>query len=319
MINKNHMLVELYIRTKLAERATTEDLFDEVKGSEPVAGAYLLYNPRTEEIYFGTTNDLYDCYMSTLKLLKEGTHWDEHVRESFLRMPCESPIFIPVRTNSVMDAFSIAESLCAGYAEHPKLLNWPMSFHVAFHNPLEKETIRTTVADALLNQPLVPLMSLAPFIGGGIYAIYYTGKFPAYTRKLEAVPLHVGKASPNPLRRPENEVLSQALYKRLREHIESIKQAENLEIEDFHCRLLRVDDFWTQSAVDELIKRFSPLWNTIVDGFGNHDPGGGRYVGVCSRWDILHPGRPWVKKCRPNDITSDDIIQQIHNHLNIEY
>ncbi len=46
----------------------------------------------------------------------------------------------------------------------------------------------------------------------------------------------------------------------------------------------------------ELIRRYQPLWNAVVDGFGNHDPGSGRYEQSPSEWDVLHPGRPWVHK-----------------------
>ena len=44
----------------------------------------------------------------------------------------------------------------------------------------------------------------------------------------------------------------------------------------------------------ELIRHFRPLWNTTVDGFGNHDPGSGRYNQARSEWDVMHPGRPWA-------------------------
>ena len=43
-----------------------------------------------------------------------------------------------------------------------------------------------------------------------------------------------------------------------------------------------------------MIARFGPVWNSIVDGFGNHDPGAGRRAGMVSRWDVLHPGRAWA-------------------------
>jgi hypothetical protein len=33
-----------------------------------------------------------------------------------------------------------------------------------------------------------------------------------------------------------------------------------------------------------LIKLNMPLWNTAVDGFGNHDPGSGRYQQAKSDW-----------------------------------
>ncbi len=35
-----------------------------------------------------------------------------------------------------------------------------------------------------------------------------------------------------------------ALHKRLKEHAESVKTAENLEINDFYYRFLVVDDIW---------------------------------------------------------------------------
>ncbi len=46
-----------------------------------------------------------------------------------------------------------------------------------------------------------------------------------------------------------------------------------------------------------LIRMYRPLWNTVVDGFGNHDPGKGRYNQAKSDWDVYHPGRKWAEKC----------------------
>jgi hypothetical protein len=46
-----------------------------------------------------------------------------------------------------------------------------------------------------------------------------------------------------------------------------------------------------------LIRYYKPIWNTKIDGFGNHDPGKGRYNQAKSEWDVLHPGRPWADKC----------------------
>ena len=43
-----------------------------------------------------------------------------------------------------------------------------------------------------------------------------------------------------------------------------------------------------------LIKLSQPLWNVALDGFGNHDPGKGRYEQAKSDWDVIHPGRVWV-------------------------
>nr|WP_296905928.1 Eco29kI family restriction endonuclease [Polaromonas sp.] len=30
-----------------------------------------------------------------------------------------------------------------------------------------------------------------------------------------------------------------------------------------------------------LIANFAPIWNTLIDGFGNYDPGNGRYRRMC--------------------------------------
>lgn len=44
---------------------------------------------------------------------------------------------------------------------------------------------------------------------------------------------------------------------------------------------------------------FRPVWNMVIDGFGNHDPGSGRYNQKISSWDTLHPGRSWAMKLQP--------------------
>jgi hypothetical protein len=86
------------------------------------------------------------------------------------------------------------------------------------------------------------------------------------------------------------------LYKRLNEHRKSIEAAENLNVVDFFCRFLVVDDIWIPLGESLLIENTKPLWNVIVDGFGNHDPGSGRSNQQMSPWDVLHPGRNWAKK-----------------------
>jgi hypothetical protein len=49
----------------------------------------------------------------------------------------------------------------------------------------------------------------------------------------------------------------------------------------------------------------------LIDGFGNHDPGSGRYKGVRPRWDVLHPGRSWADKCQPRQETIQDIRNDV--------
>jgi hypothetical protein len=67
-----------------------------------------------------------------------------------------------------------------------------------------------------------------------------------------------------------------------------------------------------ESAV---IRQHRPVWNVIVDGFGNHDPGSGRGKGVRSRWDTLHPGRSWADKYPQRKETASHIVQEIREYL----
>ena len=173
------------------------------------------------------------------------------------------------------------------------------------YDPLNKENLGISVADAMLGQRVESLVAIREFSGAGIYAVYYTGDFAAYEliaarnrhERFEK-PIYVGKAVPPGARKGrfglDDSTDNTALYKRLAEHAKSIRQAENLSIKHFWCRFLVTHDIWIPLAEALLVSRFSPLWNNFVDGFGNHDPGRGRYQQQRSRWDVLHPGRPWA-------------------------
>ena len=65
-----------------------------------------------------------------------------------------------------------------------------------------------------------------------------------------------------------------------------------------------------------LIKLNRPLWNTSVDGFGNHTPGKGRFEQAKSDWDVIHQGRGWAEKCKgiPKEVKA--IKANITRHLN---
>lgn len=191
------------------------------------------------------------------------------------------------------------------------------------YNPLDKTNLGASVAEALLARPLMPLSGLNPFQGAGVYALYYHGKFPAYKNIRSGtdgreIPIYVGKAVPAGARKGEfglDQKPGNVLYKRLKEHAESINATDNLQIEDLFCRYLVVDDIWIPLGEALVIARFSPLWNTLIDGFGNHDPGKGRYAGLRPRWDTLHPGRPWAMKCQGRSETQEQIQREVVAHL----
>jgi hypothetical protein len=191
------------------------------------------------------------------------------------------------------------------------------------YNPLEKENLGKSVADSLIKQKTLPLGSIERFSGAGVYAIYYVGDFDAYS-KLRTwntseddlnVPIYVGKAVPTGGRKgiidPEGSNKGAALFNRLDEHRKSIEQSSNLDIGHFWCRYLVVDDIWIPLGESLLIQRHKPIWNSLVDGFGNHDPGAGRHKGARPSWDTLHPGRAWADRCAASKLTEHQIRQQI--------
>lgn len=201
----------------------------------------------------------------------------------------------------------------------------PLREPVKLFNPLDKKQLATSVGEALLAAELSPLPPANRFAGAGIYAIYYSGECPIYdkltTINRESVfpaPIYVGKAIPTGGRKGDVEFdarLGNTLYKRLCEHAESIKQVGNLKIEDFQCKYLVVDDIWIPLGESLLIRQFRPLWNVVIDGFGNHDPGSGRYKQQMSPWDVLHQGRQWATRLAPCTRQQAELIKVIDKHF----
>lgn len=191
------------------------------------------------------------------------------------------------------------------------------------YNPLDKRNLAESVAAAMLNAPVHKLPP-EPFIGAGVYAIYYRGDSPLYQR-LSAlnkdswcIPIYVGKAVPAGARKggfSVNVDHGQALTKRLTEHYVSLQKAVNLNEDDFVCRFLVVDDIWIPLAESMMIEHFKPVWNRCIDGFGNHTPGSGRFQQQRSPWDCLHPGREWAEKCSPNRVSTDEWRARVEEYL----
>jgi hypothetical protein len=64
-----------------------------------------------------------------------------------------------------------------------------------------------------------------------------------------------------------------------------------------------------------MIQTYRPLWNLLIDGFGNHDPGRGRSDQERSRWDTVHPGRHWTPLLAEPSYTAADLRARIRAHL----
>ena len=178
-----------------------------------------------------------------------------------------------------------------------------------------------------------PVHSLTPierFVGTGVYALYYTGNNSIYQKYAELnrlsydFPIYVGKAVPKGWRQSRGSIdefrHSRELFSRLREHSRSIEAGAGLQLADFSCRFIifeREGADMISTIEASLIKLNRPVWNSCLDGFGNHDPGNGRYRQARSDWDVVHPGRYWADRLTGISNNRDTILQRIETHLQL--
>jgi hypothetical protein len=195
-------------------------------------------------------------------------------------------------------------------------------------NPLSYESLGASVVRELTSREVHPLPPTQSFPGAGIYAIYTTGasfepywaygQYNAHGEGVFELPIYVGKAVPKGSRMGTEDftgTTQPAIYSRLCKHARTIA-ATNLDPADFACRFLVVAPAWIGLAEQMMIREYRPLWNSAIDGFGNNDPGAGRYEQQKSRWDILHPGRPWASRCAtPTDYDEDSVANMVREYL----
>ena len=53
----------------------------------------------------------------------------------------------------------------------------------------------------------------------------------------------------------------------------------------------------------------------LLEGFGKHDPGKGRYNGLSPKWDFLHTGHAWALKCKLREETQKEIQREVQSYL----
>lgn len=193
------------------------------------------------------------------------------------------------------------------------------------YNPLDKLNIARSIEAEILARAAAAIADTVGIKGAGVYLIYYAGKFPAYApiaanfaaRSFDK-PIYVGKAIPKGGRKgglTMDAVSGRALAERLAQHAASIEQADNLNIADFYIRHLVVDDIWIPLGENMLIETFKPVWNRVIDGFGNKDPGRRRATQYKSPWDVLHPGRDFADKLADSALTPGFLIQRASDYF----
>ena len=194
-------------------------------------------------------------------------------------------------------------------------------------NILETSVIQEAI-DFFCTRQLIDLPLTEKFSDTGVYALYYFGNFENYrsisninknSKSLnEYFPIYVGKAVPKGSRTARTKTTSkQTLFKRLAEHAKSIESASNLDLDDFKCRFAILQDNEVDLIVPleaAMIRKYAPLWNSCVSGFGIHHPGSGRYKQKRSEWDTLHTGRYFADKLTGKELNLDEIKNKISEY-----
>ena len=178
------------------------------------------------------------------------------------------------------------------------------------YNPLDLEALGYSLLRHLERQLLHPLGAVEKFPGSGVYALYYRGDAAPYgamgrfNRATCRLPIYIGRAKDPGSRTgfdPLKQIDSPLLWERVQQHKKSIGSTENLQVADFAARLLVVMPIWIPLAEAMAIRRYRPLWNSQLQGFGIHAPGSGRSGQKRSQWDELHPGRVFAAGLKRNE------------------
>jgi hypothetical protein len=166
------------------------------------------------------------------------------------------------------------------------------------------------------------------FQGAGVYALYYTGQHHPYdlyeplkvldATSLQSIPIYIGRSVSQGARKGKkkfNDPPGPVLYNRLRVHAASIEQAINLDVEDFLCRYIIIDEIWVPLAESLHITMYAPVWNQAVEGFGIKTPGKGREKQRRSEWDVLHAGRGFAINLATAKKTEAELREQVKHHI----
>jgi hypothetical protein len=188
----------------------------------------------------------------------------------------------------------------------------------AVFDPSNPGIVGRMIALTLTAQERVPLTDLKPFYGSGIYAIYYNGDFEPYRPLVRTEhPIYVGKADPANPKAGDPVEQGQKVYKRLDEHLRSIKQTE-LRPGDFQVRYLVVSSGWQAAAENYMIRLMKPIWNSevkIAYGLGKHGDSADTRGNKRSPWDTLHPGRGWARNTAKDQKPRETVLKEIATHF----
>jgi len=229
---------------------------------------------------------------------------------------------------------AVARRIRKGLADHvvateaARAATDPIITPRASFDPSDPKVVGRMVALALLAQVRVPLNTIEPTYGSGVYAIYYEGDHPLYQAiSGTETPIYVGKADPASGDASTVREQGPRLTGRLLEHAGTIATAANyieavtpagihpIRLEDFTCRRLVCATNAQLVAEKHLIGMFWPLWNSETKacwGMSKHGDSAKTRSNKRSPWDVVHPGRQWaLDELLVDSLSLDEIRDRI--------
>ncbi len=178
-------------------------------------------------------------------------------------------------------------------------------------------------AFSFTSQEKRPLDSLAdsPFLGSGVYAIYYHGKSEQAYLPISCTetPIYVGKADPRNPQAETTEEQGNVLHARIKYHSNNMIKA-NLPLKDFFFRASPIQTGMQSAVEDFMIRLFRPIWNKeikICFGIGKHGDKATTRANRRSPWDTMHPGRKWAEATTTDQMQRHEIEAKIAEHFKI--
>lgn len=196
----------------------------------------------------------------------------------------------------------------------------PIRQPTAIFDPGNPKIVGRFISIALVAQPRYNLQEINRFYGSGVYALYYKGDFPLYSKLSKTeTPIYVGQAAPAVTNARTAMEQGDRLCRRLADHRKSLSSAvSTLDIDDFEFRSLVVQSGWETAAEDYLIHLFRPIWNSeinILYGLGKHGDSAETRGNKRSPWDTLHPGRKWATNTKEDAKTLEQIEHELDRHF----
>jgi hypothetical protein len=229
------------------------------------------------------------------------------------------------RIRSALQAHATATELARAAVD-------PIAVPRGSFDPADPKVVGRMVALALIAQHRVPLRSVAPTYGSGVYAIYYNGDHPLYERiSGTETPIYVGKADPADREASTPREQGSKLTSRLLEHAGTIATVEDyfdqtnpphvaaIRLDDFTCRRLVCATNAQLVAEKQLIAKFWPIWNADTKacwGMSKHGDSAKTRANKRSPWDVVHPGRQWaLDDSLVDSLTESEVEERISETL----